>query len=131
MKFQTHYRRAERDHEVNTKPSLTIPDQTMTVVQIMQRYAQGLPLTSGVKVPIYEGEDSEVPLNWDKMDISEQQDFMEENAQRIVDMRNDLQDQQYKRGRYKPKDKVQNKDDQKPKDNQQSAPSADGDDSKK
>lgn len=42
--------------EVNKKPSKTVPDQTMSIREILTRYAHGLPIEAG-KVPIYEGED--------------------------------------------------------------------------
>lgn len=45
--------------EVNTKPSMTIPDQTLPIREILARYAKGLPVS--VKTPIYEGEDNNLP----------------------------------------------------------------------
>lgn len=45
--------------EVNNKPSMTIPDQTMSIREILSRYAQGLPV--GVKTPIYDGEENDLP----------------------------------------------------------------------
>jgi hypothetical protein len=39
--------------EVNNKPSETIPDQTMTMREILTRYAKGLPI-DGEKTPIWE-----------------------------------------------------------------------------
>lgn len=55
MKFKTQY---NQQHfpikgEKNTLPSMTVPDQTMSVKEILQRYAKGLPL-GGAKVPMYE-----------------------------------------------------------------------------
>lgn len=41
-----------------TQPSQTVPDQIMTIQQIMDRYARGLPL-AGAKVPIYEDEETQ------------------------------------------------------------------------
>lgn len=45
--------------EMNTKPSRTVPDQTMGIREILSRYAQGLPV--GVKTPIYDGEENDLP----------------------------------------------------------------------
>ena len=39
--------------EVNNKPSETIPDQTMTMREILTRYAKGLPI-DGEKTPLWE-----------------------------------------------------------------------------
>jgi hypothetical protein len=43
--------------EVNDLPSLTVPDQTMSVKEILERYARGLPLGAGERVPMYDEED--------------------------------------------------------------------------
>lgn len=40
----------------NDEPSQTVPDQAMSIAEIMRRYAQGLPL-EGEKVPFYENEE--------------------------------------------------------------------------
>lgn len=80
----------KKDHEVNNQPSQTIPDQSMSVKTIMDRYARGLPL-EGQRVPIYDGEDHELAgLNLDKLDLSEKHDLVEANKQRIADMQQDL-----------------------------------------
>jgi hypothetical protein len=39
--------------EVNTQPSETLPDQTMSMREILIRYAKGLPI-DGAKTPIWE-----------------------------------------------------------------------------
>lgn len=74
-------------YEVNTQPSLTIPDQTMTVKEIMERFAKGLDAT-GEKVPSYNG-DLDLP-DLDKMDLSERYAWLEENRYRIQDMEDRL-----------------------------------------
>jgi hypothetical protein len=45
--------------EINNKPSLTIPDQTLPIREILARFAKGIPV--GVKTPIYEGEENNLP----------------------------------------------------------------------
>lgn len=42
--------------EINTLPSLTVPDQSMSVQEILDRYARGLPI-GGSRVPIFDEED--------------------------------------------------------------------------
>jgi len=39
--------------QVNNKPSETVPDQTMTMREILTRYAKGLPI-DGEKTPLWE-----------------------------------------------------------------------------
>lgn len=120
-KFQTQWKRHQVEGESSTKPSQTVPDQSMPIIEIMRRYASGLPL-GGMKNPVYQGEESGIPPNWDKMDLSEKMDFKEQNLERINDMRQDLQAQANKTGKYKPKEST-------PKENQQPAPSAGRNDS--
>ena len=86
-----------RNYEVNGMPSETIPDQSMSVKQIMQRYAQGMPL-GGQREPIYEGEDFEYAgIDFNKLDLSEKYDLLQENLQRIEDMKYELQQQEFKK----------------------------------
>lgn len=111
--FQTQYNRDYNiGQETITQPSKTIPDQSMPIIEIVKRYANGQPLGGGVKNPVWQGEDSGIPDNWDRMDISEKQDFMENHLTEIEVMRQDLEDQKNKTGRYKPK--VMDKDIQQP-----------------
>ena len=58
--------------EINNEPSMTIPNQAMTVRELMIRFASGLPL-KGQKVPIYEG-DEEIP-DIDKMELIEREEY--------------------------------------------------------
>lgn len=46
-------------YESNTLPSEFIPDQNLTMAQIFDRYARGLPL-SGARVPVFEP-DNDLP----------------------------------------------------------------------
>lgn len=45
--------------KVITQPSLTVPDQTMSLRQIMQRYARGLPIDGNRQLPLWEGEEGD------------------------------------------------------------------------
>lgn len=48
----SYYNAPKTKGEINTAPSRTIPDQSMTVREIINRSNKGLPIT-GVKVPMY------------------------------------------------------------------------------
>lgn len=61
--------------------SMTIPDQTMTVREILVRYARGLSISDG-RVPIYEGEDDVMP-DLAHMDLADRQEIMEAVASDI------------------------------------------------
>lgn len=55
--------------------SQTIPDQSMPIAMLIQRYASGLPM-SGVKVPLYSDEDSLLAgINLDKLDLAEREEL--------------------------------------------------------
>lgn len=94
MKFQNHYNTEEfprRYEELpSLTPSMTIPDQSMSVGEIMRRFASGLPI-SGQKVPSFNEE--EIP-DMDRLDLSEKFDLVEENRNRIALMQKALQDQE-------------------------------------
>lgn len=76
------------NYEVNNQPSLTIPDQTMSISEIMDRYARGIPFDDA-KTPVYNGEENEMP-DLSTLDISERYDLMEENRQKIADLQDRL-----------------------------------------
>lgn len=90
MKFRHQFSdvKYEEKGEVNTLPSRTVPNQSMTVTQIMQRFAAGLPV-DGAKVEMWE--EQEMP-DLNKMDLSEKFDLLRANQAKI----NMLKDQQLK-----------------------------------
>ena len=47
----------EKQYETNNEPSLTIPDQTLSIKQILERYASGQSLEG--KTPYYDEEETE------------------------------------------------------------------------
>jgi hypothetical protein len=63
----------EKNYEKNTLPSMTIPDQTMSIRTILERHSRGLPI-DGIKVPIYEGEENDLP-DWRRLDLVERQEL--------------------------------------------------------
>lgn len=58
--------------------SLTVPDHTMSIREIITRYGQGRGINASVKIPVFNGEDVEFPdlKKMDLVDIS----TMVENA---------------------------------------------------
>lgn len=67
--------------EVNTQPSLTVPDQSMSIQEILNRYARGLPL-DGQRVPVYHGEDNIFP-DPKYMDLVDRAEFAEAAQEEI------------------------------------------------
>lgn len=58
IKTPFNYMEFEQDHEVNNEPSLTIPDQTMTIPEILERYARGLPIGGSNENEYYDEDDT-------------------------------------------------------------------------
>lgn len=78
-KFQTQYNRDIKviHMEINKDPSMTIPDQTFTLPEIIARFAKGLPVKGNSQVPMYdEGTDILKGVNFNTLDLSEKQDFI-------------------------------------------------------
>lgn len=66
-----------KHYEVNNQPSETVPDQAMSIHEIMRRFASGLPL-GGQRVELYEGEDHILEgINPKTLDLSEIQEITE------------------------------------------------------
>lgn len=79
--------RFPKNYEVNTLPSKTIPDQSLSLAEILRRFAVGLPV-GGQRVPVYNPDDFTPDLA--TLDLSERMDLLEENANRIKQMQYDL-----------------------------------------
>jgi len=72
IKHNFEYQYLKIEGQKFTQPSMTIPDQTMSIPELIRRYAQGLPL-GAPRVPIYEGDDDPMQgINFKKLDLSEQ-----------------------------------------------------------
>jgi hypothetical protein len=72
IKYNFEFQHLKIQGQKFTQPSMTIPDQTMSIPELIRRYAQGLPL-GAPRVPIYEGEDDPMQgVNFKKLDLSEQ-----------------------------------------------------------
>jgi len=99
MKFKTQYNYHEFTikGESSNKPSMTIPDQSMTVSELVEGNKRGLPL-GGAKVPIWdENPETEYLPDLNRLDLAEIQD-MKDNAQAIInEKRADLEKIENKR----------------------------------
>lgn len=67
----------EKNYETNHEPSLTIPDQTLSIKQILTRFASGLPI-GGHKNPLYDEFESEEYIPDPRyMDLADRQQYAE------------------------------------------------------
>lgn len=97
LPYRTHYNYSEYPSkpEVNNDPSETIPDQTMSLSEMVQRYASGLPLR-GVKVPIYDGDDTDLP-DLANMDLAEKQEIIEQAKEEWKELNRKFDEQRKKK----------------------------------
>lgn len=72
----------EKNYEKNEQPSLTVPDQTMSVRTILERYTRGLPVNGWT--PMYDEED-DLP-DPRTLDLAERQELAEQFKQEIQDV---------------------------------------------
>lgn len=93
MNFKTPYNATPAKGERNTQPSMTIPDQTLSVKQILDRYAKGLPL-GGQKVPIYEADENSTFDDYmpdpKTLDISERHEMAQDAKKELRDIKSKL-----------------------------------------
>lgn len=71
--YNAHLRKDKR--KISTLPSLTVPDETMTPRQILERYANGLPVMGDNSQPQYYGEEA-LGIDPRTLDLSEQQEIL-------------------------------------------------------
>lgn len=75
IKNPANYNTFAKRYEINTQPSMTLPDQTMSIRTILERHSRGLSI-EGVKVPIWNGEDDDLP-DIRTLDLAERQELIE------------------------------------------------------
>lgn len=101
MKFKNHYNADEfpKIGEHNRQASATIPDQSMTVRELLQRHVKGLPI-QGQKVGFYEPEDYDMP-DTRYMDLAEKEELRHEATEELFQIAQKSRQRQYeKRKRF-------------------------------
>lgn len=95
VQISCHYNTVRRvsDHERYTKPSLTVPDQSFTIAEIIARSERGLPIT-GVKVAVYDPEDGTPIPDLRKMDLVDVYELKKKLDSIIEKGKRELQQQQ-------------------------------------
>lgn len=96
MKFATYYDRPASKGSVNDKPSKTVPNQAMSIDEIIKRTQKGLPVT-GVKIPLYNETDDGILPDLRRLDISELHELKKRMAQAEKEIRKQLAEDEEKR----------------------------------
>lgn len=104
MKIKTYLNRDEfpKNYKVFTMPSETIPDQSLTIRQILDRYARGLPLDA--KTPIWDenvDEDSYLP-DPRRLDLAERQEFAENAKAELEQVKQKIAEKRQKKAIVEP-----------------------------
>jgi len=77
-------------YKTTNKPSLTVPDETMTLRTILDRFARGLPITGQDKEPIYNGEEG-LGVDIRTLDISEREEIANKARRELKEIADRLQ----------------------------------------
>lgn len=85
-----------QDQQRFRSPSRTIPDQSMSVKEILNRYAKGLPLHSSKQVGEYYGDDQYYP-DVAKLDLSEKQELYRATQARILELQKLMKEEEAKK----------------------------------
>lgn len=96
MKFNTYYKREKPVGEKVTGPSKTVPNQAMTIREIINRTEKGLPIT-GVRVPLYNETEDGIMPDLRNMDISEIYELKQRIADKEKQLRKKLQEDEEKK----------------------------------
>lgn len=79
--------------EKNSGISLTVPDQALSVRQILERYARGLPL-GGQRTPVFD-EDDDLP-DVRTLDLSERQEMRERYVEELGELTKKIRENEKK-----------------------------------
>jgi len=74
----------EKNYKVFTQPSMTVPDQSMSIKTILERYSRGLPV--GGRLDGYYDEEDTLP-NPLTLDLAERQELAEQYKQEINEIK--------------------------------------------
>lgn len=83
IRHQRNYNPKRAFRETFKLPALTVPDQTLSIREILDRFARGIPMENVAKIPSYDGEENEFP-DIRTLDLAEIQAY----AQEANDLRN-------------------------------------------
>ena len=83
-----------KHYEVNTMPSMTIPDEAMSISELMNRYAHGMNLHR--REGVYNGEDSDLPNDLDNLDLAEREEILRGIAEKRDEIIKDVNERKEK-----------------------------------
>lgn len=77
----------DSNYEINNGDSKTVPDQSMSLSEILRRFASGLPL-GGQRVEFYEGEEDDIlnGINPATLDLAEKQQITDSIKEELTEI---------------------------------------------
>lgn len=100
MKFKTLYNAHTfpRYDEHSDMASETIPDQAMTIPQLLDRHQRGLLGPDALRTPIYQSDsadmDGELFPRWNSLDITEKEEYLHAARNRVIALRTEMLQEQ-------------------------------------
>lgn len=83
-----HWKTLSSKGEENTGEINTVPDETLTIRQLLERYVKGLPVAQSERQPTYD-EENDMP-DISTMDLTEIDDYIDELKQRQATSKRNL-----------------------------------------
>lgn len=103
MKFKTQYNATPSIGEINNEPSMTVPDQTLSMKDILRRFRQGLPIT-GAKAPVFDDDGSEEYFpDLSKMDLADRQQAIEDAQVELASLKTKIEEEKKQKAQVKTK----------------------------
>lgn len=91
MQFCSYLEHTQRTEKATTKPSMTIPDQALTVAQLVERNKRGLPL-GGARTPQYQDNpEADFLPDIAKLDLAEIHELKDQAAASIKESKEKLE----------------------------------------
>lgn len=95
--FKSWYNSIPESGKVFTKPSVTVPDQTLSIEQLLNRHVRGLPLPGG-RTPVFFGDDNEgiTEEEFARMELTDRMDLVESQRELVKQLQKDLAEKEAK-----------------------------------
>lgn len=85
IKHPLNYSQIGYKGQVFTQPSQTVPDQSLSIREILDRFARGLPI-DGERVPVYDDSEDALP-DPSHLDLAERQELAEDYRREIASIK--------------------------------------------
>lgn len=89
------------DGKVFTMPSETIPDQTMSIREILEKHSRGIPYDAKTSIWHDEDEDNFMP-DIRTLDLSERQDYIENAKKELAEVKEKIAEKRKKKAIIEP-----------------------------